>query len=285
MSLEIFPPKSSYPLESVFQTLENLRKLEPSFISVTYGTDGVGRERTVEIASRIKREFDIEPLAHLTCSGHSRIEIKRILEQLAGKNISNILALRGDPPGGNPGFISENQDYVYASSLIEEIKKRGDFGIIAAAYPEGHNESPRVRDSFCHLRRKVDAGAEALITQLFFDNRIFYDFIERIEELGIKVPVIPGIMPVLNSKQIKRIIYLCGVSIPARILKLLDKYGNCTEDMEKAGIDYAVEQISDLLENKVPGIHLYTMNRVHQIREIALRTRLAGRSRKRRKAV
>ena len=276
LSLEVFPPSKSYTLESVFTTLDGLRELEPSFISVTYGAASGERERTVEISSRILKDYSIEPLAHLTCLGHSRCEIAAKLDELSASGIENILALRGDPSEDDPGFDPAAGDYRYAYSLIEEIKRRGDFGIMAAAYPEGHFECPRVSDSHEHLRRKIDAGAEVLITQLFFDNRIFFDFMERIAALGIEVPVIPGIMPVLNSKQIKRIIYLCGVSIPSTILRLLDRYGKNPEDMEKAGIDYAVEQVSGLIESGVPGIHLYTMNKISQISEIARRTGLAG---------
>ena len=276
LSLEVFPPSRSYPLESVFTTLDGLRELEPAFISVTYGAASGERERTVEITSRILKDYSILPLAHLTCLGHTRSEIAEKLNELSASGIENILALRGDSPEDDPGFDPAAGDYRYAYGLIEEIRHRGDFGIVAAAYPEGHIECPTVSDSHLHLRRKIDAGAEVLITQLFFDNRIYFDFMDRIAALGIDVPVIPGIMPVLNSKQIKRIIYLCGVSIPARILKLLDRYGKNPEDMEKAGIDYAVEQVSGLIESGVPGIHLYTMNRISQITEIACRTGLAG---------
>lgn len=276
LSLEVFPPSRSYPLESVFNTLDGLRELEPAFISVTYGAASGERERSVEIASRILKDYSIEPLAHLTCLGHSRCEIAEKLDELSASGIENVLALRGDPLEDDAGFDPAAGDYMYAYSLIEEIRRRGDFGVVAAAYPEGHIECPNVSRSHEHLRWKIDAGAEMLITQLFFDNRIFFDFMERIVALGIDVPVVPGIMPVLNSKQIKRIIYLCGVSIPARILRLLDKYGKNPGEMEKAGIDYAVEQVSGLIESGVPGIHLYTMNRINQIRDIARRTGLAG---------
>ena len=276
LSLEVFPPSRSYPLETVFTTLDGLQELAPSFISVTYGAASGERERSVEIASRIQKDYPIEPLAHLTCLGQTRSEVAEKLDELSAIGIKNVLALRGDPLEDDPGFDPAAGDYRYAYSLIEEIRRRGDFGIVAAAYPEGHIECPNVSDSHLHLRRKVDAGAEVLITQLFFDNRIFFDFMERIGALGIDAPVIPGIMPVLNSKQIKRIIYLCGVSIPARILRLLDKYGKNPEDMEKAGIDYAAEQVTGLIESGVPGIHLYTMNKISQISEIARRTGLAG---------
>jgi methylenetetrahydrofolate reductase (NADPH) len=274
LSLEVFPPSRSYPLDTVFNTLDGLRELQPSFISVTYGAAAGERERTVEIASRIQDDYPFEPLAHLTCLGQTRDQIAQKLDQLSELGIENVLALRGDPPEDDPGFDPEVGDYLYASRLIEEIRRRGGFGIVAAAYPEGHAECPRVSESHEHLLGKVDAGAEVLITQLFFDNRILFDFMERMEAGGIGIPVIPGIMPVLNSKQIRRIIYLCGVSIPARILRLLDRYGKNPADMEKAGIDYAVEQVSGLLEYGVPGIHLYTMNRVEQISEIARRTGL-----------
>jgi methylenetetrahydrofolate reductase (NADPH) len=275
LSLEVFPPSRSYPLETVFDTLDGLRELHPAFISVTYGAAAGERERTVEIAARIQDHYPFEPLAHLTCLGQSREEIGRKLDELHDLGIENVLALRGDPPEDDPGFDPGSGDYRYACTLIEEIRKRNGFGIAAAAYPEGHVECPRVSESHEHLKMKVDAGAEVLITQLFFDNRILYDFLEHAGAMGIGVPIVPGIMPVLNSKQIRRIIYLCGVSIPATVLRMLDRFGKSPADMERAGIDYAVEQVTDLIENGVPGVHLYTMNRTRQISEIARRTGLA----------
>lgn len=268
LSLEVFPPKGDYPLETVFKTLGQLKQLNPGYISVTYGAGGATRGRTVEIAARIKKEYGIEPLAHLTCVNHTKQELSAILDQLLAEGIDNILALRGDLPENDPNFDPLQQEFHYAVELIREARAKADFGIVAAAYPEGHPECPRLNDDLFYLRQKVEAGVDALNTQLFFDNRIFYEFVDRALRIGINIPIVPGIMPVLNAKQIKRMIYLSGTSIPGKLLQLLDKYENSAEDMEKAGIEYASQQVEDLLQNQVAGVHLYTMNKWEQIYQI-----------------
>jgi len=268
LSMEVFPPKKDYPLETIFNTLDGLKKLKPAYISVTYGAGGGNKGRTVEIASRIKKEYGIESQAHLTCVGHSKSEVDSILDELLQEDIHNVMALRGDPPQNDPAFSFSQQEYRYAWELIKDIRAKGDFGVAAAAHPEGHPECRRLSEDIEHLKEKVDTGVDFLITQLFFDNRIFYDFIEKARKKGINCPIIPGIMPVLNARQIRRIIYLCGASIPAKLLKLVDKYENEPLDMEKAGIEYASQQVADLIENGVLGIHLYTMNKTKQISEI-----------------
>ncbi|MDD4172573.1 MAG: methylenetetrahydrofolate reductase, partial [Syntrophomonas sp.] len=251
LSLEIFPPGINYPLESIFATLDKLTKLEPSFISVTYGAGGSNRARTAEIAARIKQQYGMEALAHLTCVGHSRAEVDAILNNLIAEGIDNIMALRGDLPTDDIDFDLSSQDYHYAVELIRDIRKKSDFGIAAAAYPDGHPECRRLSEDLIYIRQKVNAGADLLITQFFFDNRIYYDFLEKALRVAINVPIIPGIMPVLNAHQIKRMIYLGGASIPARLMKLVDKYENDPEGMEKAGIEYASLQIEDLINNHV----------------------------------
>ncbi len=278
LSLEIFPPRMAYPLESVFATVKELKKLNPAYISVTYGAGGSNRDRTVEIAARVKKEYGIEAQAHLTCIGHSKENILNILARLASEGIDNIMALRGDIPEDEPDFDINQQDYHYAFELIRDIKAAyGDsIGIAAAAHPEGHPECPRLKDDLFYLRNKVENGVDFLITQLFFDNRIFYEFRERCQAMGIDCPIIPGIMPVLNAGQIKRMIYLCGASMPAKLLKLVDKYERDPLDMEKAGIDYASQQIKELLENAVNGVHLYSMNKPRQISEIVYNTGLSS---------
>lgn len=265
-SLEIFPPKPGYPLDTVFKTLDGLADLSPAFISVTYNAgDGGDGHRTEEVAARIKRDYRIESLAHLTCLCHGKDRIAEILDRLSQDRIENILALRGDPPG-EPACLG--REFSHAHQLINEVKKTGKFCVGAAAYPEGHTESPTVHCDLNRLKQKVDSGADFLITQMFFDNRIFLDFLHRVRTRGIDVPVIPGIMPVLNFRQIKRIIYLCGVSVPARLLRIFDKHGGNSGDLQKAGMDYAVEQIRDLCSHGVAGVHLYTMNRTREIRSI-----------------
>lgn len=268
LSLEIFPPKNDYPVESIFFTLDKLTQLKPEYISVTYGAAGSTRERTVEIAARIKKEYGIEPQAHLTCVNHSLNEIEGILDELKRESVVNIMALRGDAPDNAGDFDFSLQECQFASQLIEQIKQKGDFGIAAAAHPEGHPECRRLSEDIAYLKRKVDAGADFLITQLFFDNRIFYDFCEKAEKSGINCPIVPGIMPILNASQIKCFIYLCGASIPAKLLNIVNKYEKDPLDMEKAGIEYASQQIEDLLDSKVAGIHLYTMNKAEQISQI-----------------
>ena len=263
LSLEIFPPNVVYPLETVFDTLNELIKLKAKYISVTY-PGGDNRIRTVEIAARIKKQFGIETQAHLTCIGHTAEEVDKLLEELTKESITNIMALRGDFPPG-PVFNIDKQSFRYANELVRFIKNKGDFGVAAAAHPEGHPECSRLKEDLLHLKQKVEAGVDFLITQLFFDNRIYYDFIDKALSIGIACPVIPGIMPVLNPPQIKKMIYLNGGSLPAALIKIIDKYENQSESMEKAGIEYAVRQIEDLVKNGVAGIHMYTMNKATQI--------------------
>jgi methylenetetrahydrofolate reductase (NADPH) len=222
----------------------------------------------VEIAARIKKEYGIESLAHLTCVRHTRAEVNATLDELIKEGIHNILALRGDLPEDEPYFDLSRQEYRFAYELIHDIRKKAAFGVAAAAYPAGHPECLRLKDDLLNLKHKVDCGVDFLITQLFFDNRIYYDFMDKALTAQIDCPVIPGIMPVLNARQIKRTIYLCGASIPAPLLKLVDKYENDPEGMGKAGIEYASRQVQDLLESGIPGIHLYTMNKYRQIAEI-----------------
>lgn len=272
LSLEIFPPKKEYPVETVFETIEQLKDLHPNFISVTYGAGGSTRERTVEIASRIKRDYGIETIAHLTCMEHSKEEVDWIMDQLIYENVHNIMALRGDPPADGQGIAAHLREYHYARELIEDARKKADFGIFAAAYPEGHTECRRLSEDLHYLKEKVDAGVDALITQLFFDNRKFYDFVEKARQMGINCPIIPGIMPLLNAGQIKRMVYLSGASVTAEMLLLMDKYEKDSLSMEHAGIEYASRQIMDLLDNGIPGIHLYTMNKYQQIKQICSNT-------------
>jgi len=269
LSLEVFPPKPGYSLKTVFRTLDGLRDLNPSFVSVTYASGGDSTKTTVDIASRVRDKYGCESLAHMTCIGHTRNEVETVLDSLEARGVKNILALRGDVPQGSS---AGNRDYRYASELIAEISARESFCVGAAAYPEGHMEAKRISHDLDNLRRKVDAGAEFLISQLFFDNRVFYDFLERVRSRNIEVPVVPGIMPILNYKQIKRILMMCEVSIPAKLLNLFDKYSHNTDDLAKAGVDYAIAQIADLVKEGADGIHLYTMNRIPQIREIVFRS-------------
>ncbi|TCL70064.1 5,10-methylenetetrahydrofolate reductase (NAD(P)) [Hydrogenispora ethanolica] len=268
ISLEIFPPNPDYPLETIYNTLEQLRDLNPDYISVTYGAGGANRARTVEIAAHIKQAYQIETMAHLTCVGHSPEEIDEMGARLQENQIENVLALRGDPPRGQSNVTFQPGHFRYAAELIRYLRQKSQFCIGAAAYAEGHVECQRWQDDWNYLREKVEAGVDFLVTQLYFDNRVFYNFKENLLRMGLNLPVAAGIMPVLESKQIRRMVYLSGASIPARLLQLLDKYADNPADFEKAGIEYAINQMNDLLANGVEGIHYYTMNRAEQTRKV-----------------
>ena len=256
-SFEVFPPKKDSPIESVYGKLEEICALRPDFISVTYGAGGSGaHSRTCEIASKIKRDFHVESVAHWTCVNSTREMIDETLEDFKRNGIENILALRGDYVEG----VEPQTDFRYASELCAYIRERGDFDLSGACYPESHVDSASDVEDVLNLKKKVDAGARHLISQLFFDNALFYRFLERTEIAGIDVPIEAGIMPVTNKRQIERMVSLCGASLPPKFTKMMQKYESKPEALRDAGIAYAVEQIVDLLSNGVDGIHLYTMN-------------------------
>lgn len=260
ISFEIFPPKPETPLETIFDTIGALRDLNPDFISVTYGAGGSSRDRTTDIASAVQNRWGLTSLAHLTCMGSTPPEVEGVLEVLEQEGVKNILALRGDP---RPEDEGNDGPFQYASDLIKYIRRGhfSDFSIGAAAYPEGHAECSSPGDDLRHLKEKTDAGADFLITQLFFDNEIFFSFMEKVRRAGIKVPVLAGIMPVLNARQIGRIVSLCGASIPPKFARIMSRYEHSPQALAEAGVAYAAEQIIDLLSWGVDGIHLYTMNR------------------------
>lgn len=260
-SLEVFPPKSTSSIDTIYNTLYGLRGLKPDFISVTYGAGGTEaqKNKTCEIASLIKSEYGIEPVSHLTCIGSTKEEIRMTLTQLQENGVENILALRGDR---RPG-IEESKDFRHASDLVAFIRETTpDMHIIGACYPEGHGEASGLDADVRNLKYKVEAGVSHLITQLFFDNNHFYDFMDKCGREGIRVPVEAGIMPLTSKSQIERMIAMCGAEIPAGLMKLVKKFGDDPQAMRDAGIAYAVNQIIDLVANGVRGIHLYTMNNV-----------------------
>lgn len=270
ISFEIFPPKKDYSIDTIYETIDKLAPLNPDYISVTYGAGGNTKDRnkTVEIASIIKNKYNIEALAHLTCISSTRDEVEEVLKFLKDNNIKNILALRGDIPQ-DPNFkFPTPLHFKYAVNLIEKIKSRKDFCIGSACYPEGHIECNNFDDDLQNLKKKVDAGADFLITQLFFDNNFFYNFREKVDEIGINVPIEVGIMPVTNSRQIKRITSLCGAYVPKKFEKIMDRYIDKPQALKDAGIAYATEQIIDLLSSGVEGIHIYTMNNPEVARRI-----------------
>lgn len=268
ISFEIFPPKPDTPIEVIYTPLEQFIALEPDFISVTYGAGGSQKDRTIEISSKIKNDYNMECMAHFTCVGHTEAEINSLLDSMHANNLKNILALRGDPPKDQPDFDFNKNVYRYAHELITQIRKKNNFCIAAAAYVEGHADCKRLSEGMKHLKEKVDTGVDFLVTQLFFDNRLFYEFLDKAAANGINCPITPGIMPIFKADQIKRITSLCGASIPAKLVLLMDKYQDNPEDMRKAGIEYASIQIKDLIDNGVDGVHLLTMNRPNSSREI-----------------
>lgn len=267
ISFEIFPPKLTTPIETIYEKLADFAAMKPDFMSVTYGAGGSKKGRTVDIASKIKKEYNIESLAHFTCVGHTIEEIDHSLNDMRKEGLENIFALRGDPPVDQPDFDFSKNVFSHASELIKHIRQQNNFCVAAAAYPEGHADSCRIKFDMHYLKMKVEQGVDFLITQLFFDNRVFYDFLDKCAAQHITCPILPGIMPIFRAEQIKRIALMCGASMPAKLVLLLDQYGD-TPDMEKAGIEYASEQIRDLLDSGVDGVHINTMNRVDATREI-----------------
>lgn len=257
LSFEVFPPKTEDKFESVEKAALEIAGLKPAFMSVTYGAGGGTSRYTVQIASDIRERRGVTPLAHLTCVSSTREKVRQVLGELKEKKIENVLALRGDIPADG----KVEKDYRYASQLIEEIKQAGDFCIGAACYPEGHVESANKTEDILHLKEKVEAGCDFVTTQMFFDNNILYNYLYRIREKGITVPVVAGIMPVTNRSQIRRICQMSGTYLPARFKAVVDRFGDRPGAMKQAGIAYATEQIIDLIANGVNGIHIYTMNK------------------------
>ena len=268
LSFEVFPPVREGNLESLFKTVAELKELKPDFISVTYGAGGGTRDKTIEIASRVQNEFGSEALAHLTCVAATRDDIARIVEEMKKHNIENILALRGDPPKGEEKFVMPAGGFGFASELVSFIRELNGFCIGVAGYPEGHPEASSFDDDLKNLKKKVDAGADFIVTQLFFNNDDFYRFRDRALALKINVPIIPGIFPILNYKQVLRITELCGAKIPSALGEKLCWLKDKPEDVEKYGIEYAQKQARDLLHNEVRGLHICTMNQSRAARKI-----------------
>ena len=268
LSFEVFPPVREGNLESLFKTVAELKELKPDFISVTYGAGGGTRDKTIEIASRVINEFGSEALAHLTCVAATRDDIARIIEEMKTHNIENILALRGDPPKGEEKFVRPAGGFGFANELVSFIRGLNGFCIGVAGYPEGHPEASSFEDDLKNLKRKVDAGADFIVTQLFFNNDDFYRFRDRALALKINVPIIPGIFPILNHKQVLRITELCGAKIPSALGEKLCWLKDKPEDVEKYGIEYAQRQAYDLIRNEVHGLHICTMNQSRAARKI-----------------
>lgn len=277
-SFEFFPPKTSSASESLYQTISELEAYAPSFVSVTYGAGGSTRELTHDLVMRIKSSTSLDPIPHLTCVCHSEADIRAILDRYAEQGVGNILALGGDPPRGLQGYSKEKDAFRHAADLVRYIRRYGEegnhadargFGIGVAGFPEGHPATPNRLLEMDYLKAKIDAGADYIVTQLFFCNDDFHDFRDRCELAGIHVPIIAGIMPVTSMKGMERMAELAaGARFPAKLIRSLRRAGNDERSVERVGIHYATEQCSDLLENDVAGIHFYTLNKSHATREI-----------------
>ncbi len=270
VSFEFFPPKSEEGERQLFNTIEELKPLKPTFVSVTYGAGGSTRDRTRNIVKRIHEETDITVMAHLTCIAHSRNELVQILRDYYSLGIENILALRGDVPRDKPDFRPPQGACKYAVDLVRLIRSEfgSFFSVGVASYPEGHPESPNMEWEIRFFREKVLAGADFSITQMFFDNSYYYDFLELCGRAGIDIPIIPGIMPITNFKQIRKFASMCGATIPQNLIKRMEPVEDNPEEVAKIGIEFAIKQCEDLLRNGVPGLHFYTLNRSKATLEI-----------------
>ncbi len=261
LSFEVFPPKTDAAFDDVLQATEEIAALKPSFISVTYGAGGAGGKYTREIASRLQNADGVETLAHLTCVGAGREDVEAYLRKLKESGICNIMALRGDLPQGMDPETMKNSPFPHAADLVRAIRKAGDFCIGAACYPEVHPESVTQKEDLHYLEEKVDAGADFLTTQMFFDNNLLYNFLYKLRETGVTVPVVPGIMPITRANQVKRALELSGSFMPRRFTSLVDRFGSAPDAMKQAGIIYACDQIIDLFANGIRHVHVYTMNK------------------------
>ncbi len=261
MSFEFFPPKTDAGFDKLFDTIAALKPLNPSFVDVTYGAGGSTREKTLELAAKIRRETKLDVMAHLTCVGHTADEVGSILDQLWDADVHNVLALRGDPPGGGGVWTRTEGGFEYAGDMVEYVRNRHDFFTAVAGFPEGHPQCLNRTRDLEHLKQKVDAGADAVVTQLFFDNADFLRFRDDCRRIGIDVPIVAGIMPIQKVDQIKRFVTMCGAKIPHPLLTTLERLDSDPAAVERAGIDYATRQCQDLVFHGVDGLHFYTLNK------------------------
>jgi methylenetetrahydrofolate reductase (NADPH) len=270
-TFEFFPPRTEDGERALMETISALRPLQPSWVSVTYGAGGSTRTKTVELVRRLKRESGIEPMAHVTCVGSSRAEVATLLDEVASAGVENVLALRGDPPRGETRFQPHPDGFRFASELIAFIRsepKRWPFCVGAAAYPEGHPETPDLVEDLRNLVTKVDAGTDFLVTQLFFDNGRYHGFVDRARAAGIRVPILPGIMPFTNVEQVERFTATCGATIPKRLHAAMEVLRGDPDGARELGVAFASLQCQDLLRAGVPGVHFYTLNRSPSTRAI-----------------
>jgi len=265
-SFEFFPPKDEAGEARLFQTIAKLAALAPTFVSATYGAGGGTLKNTSRVIGRIQRETSLTAMPHLTCVDQSKGELRKILEDYKGRGIDNVLALRGDPPKGTDKFVAPKDGFCYGIDLVTLAVDVGGFSIGVAVYPEGHAESPSLEMDMYYTKQKIDAGADFAITQMFFDNRYFYDFVERAEKAGITIPIIPGIMPIADLARIQRFCQMCGATLPGHVVRRLEKVG--VDEAVKVGIEVATEQCADLLEHGVRYFHFYTLNQSDPVSQI-----------------
>jgi methylenetetrahydrofolate reductase (NADPH) len=261
LSFEFFPPKDKAGEDKLFESIKKLETLNPTFVSVTYGAGGSMLKNTRHVISRLETEMSLITMPHLTCIDQSRQELKAILEDYKRLGVENILALRGDPPAGTEKFVSPKNGFCHAKDLVELIVSMSAFSIAVAVYPEGHCESPNLEMDMAYTKEKIQAGADFAMTQMFFDNKYFYDFLDRSMRAGIQVPIIPGIMPITDFGKIRGFAEKCGATIPDHIIKRFEKITSNAEETKKLGIEVATEQCADLLEHGINHIHFYTLNR------------------------
>lgn len=275
-SFEFFPPKDDKSAQALLRAAERLQSLNPAYVSVTWGAGGSTRRKTLDVVQMIKSRFGLESMAHLTCVGASKDEIDAILEDIDARGIENVLALRGDPPQGDTSFTPHPDGLAHADELVARIRSRWDFSIGVAGYPEGHIESPSLDTDLDNLKRKIDAGGDFIVTQLFFKNDAFFDFVDRVRAACIDAPVLPGIMPITNVGQIKRFTELCGASIPKPLLERIEAVADDRDAVIAEGIEYATRQCRELLEQGAKGVHFYTLNLSRSTKTVLENLRAAG---------
>jgi methylenetetrahydrofolate reductase (NADPH) len=268
ISLEFFPPKSVGGKDAFMKVVKDLSAVDPLYVSVTYGAGGTTRDRTVNALKWIKQETDLTVMSHLTCIGATRASVGALMGEYRDHGIDNILALRGDPPRSEPDFDPARGEFKYARDLVEFVKHDGHFSIAVAVYPEGHAQSPGIEKDLEYTKQKIDAGADFGITQMFFDNRYYYEFMDRAEKLGITIPILPGIMPIVDCKKIREFAGFCNTTVPKEILDRMEPVLDMPEDMRKLGVEFAVRQCEDLMKHGVNYFHFYTMNRSDSVSEI-----------------
>ena len=267
-SFEFFPPKTPEGEENLYRALRELRPLDPAYVSVTYGAGGSTRTKTLEIVKRIKAEFGLEAMAHFTCVGATTDELRATLDEMDGAGLDNVLALRGDPPQGQEEWVKTDGGLEFSHQLVAMLRSDYRFAVGAACFPEGHIHATSPEDDLRYLKEKVDAGVDFLITQLFFDNELYYDFVARARAIGVTAPIIPGIWPITSYAQIARVTAMCGATMPEHVLAELDARKDDAEAVAEFGVSYATMQCADLLANGAPGLHFYTLNRSPATRAI-----------------